>query len=62
MYLGGRRQHACGDVVVDLDGGLSHDITQWLHVLVKILQLLVDHRTKDTLDLTSLIDKNKGEK
>ena len=54
VYLSGCGQHACGDVVIDLYGGLSHDVSQWLHILVKVLQLLVDHGAKDALDLAGL--------
>ena len=54
VYLSGCGQHACGDVVIDLYGGLGHDVSQWLHILVKVLQLLVDHGAKDALDLAGL--------
>ena len=60
MYFGGGGEHASGDVVVDLDGGLGHDIPEGLHVLVKVLQLLVDHRTEDALDL-ALLGKERRE-
>ena len=55
MYLGRRGEHACGDELVDLNGGLGHELCQWLHVLVKVLQLLADHRAKDATDLTVLL-------
>ena len=51
-------QHASGDEVVDLDGGLSHEVSQWLHVFVEILQLLVDHSAKYPSDL-ALLNTNK---
>ena len=54
VYLGGSGEHAVGDVVVDLNGGLRHDVPQWLHILIEVLQLLVDHGTKDALDLAGL--------
>ena len=58
VYLGGSGQHAGGDGVVDLDGGLGHDVSQGFDVLVEVLQLLVDHCAKDALDLTLLYREN----
>jgi len=62
VYFGGGGEHACGDVVVDLDGGLGHDVPKGLHILIKVLQLLIDHCAKDALDLALLgeVGKEKG--
>ena len=55
--LCGGGKHVCGDEVIDLNGCLGHDVSQWLHIFIKVLQLLVDHRTKNTFDLTCLNGK-----
>ena len=54
MDLGGGWQHARRDIVIDLNGGISHDITQWFNIFIKVLQLLVDHGTKDSFNLALL--------
>ena len=51
MDLGGCGQEALHDAVVQFDGGLRHDVANGLHLLLKVLQLLVDHAAKDSLDL-----------
>ena len=43
-----------GDEVIDLDGGSRQEVSEWLDILIEILQLLVDHCSKDSLDLTLL--------
>ena len=40
--------------VIHLNGRLSHDISNRLHLFLKILQFLVDHAAKDSLDLRLL--------
>ena len=60
MYFGGGGEHAYGDIVVDLDGGLGHNVSKGLYVLVKVLQLLADHCTKDAFDLALLGEVGKG--
>ena len=52
--LSWRGQEAVDDGVVHFNGGLCHDGTNWLHFLLEVLQFLVDHRTKDPLDLRLL--------
>ena len=47
-------KHPCGDEVIDVNSSLCHGVAKGLHILVKILQLLVDHGPKDTTDLTFL--------
>ena len=54
MDLGGGWQHARRDIVIDLNGSISHDITQWFDIFIKVLQLLVDHGTKDSFNLALL--------
>ena len=54
MYLGWSGEHACGDEVVDLDGGLGHGVPERLHIFIKVLQLLVDHGAKNSANLTLL--------
>jgi len=63
VYFGGDGEHACGDIVVDLDGGLGHNVLKGLDILVKVLQLLMDHCVKDVLDLALLgeVAKEEGE-
>ena len=51
VYLGGCGQEARHHTVVHLDGGLGHDVADRLHLLLEVLQLLVDHAAKDSLDL-----------
>ena len=54
VYLCWSGQHASRDEVINLNGGSCHQVSKWLHVLVKILELLIYHCAKDTLDLTLL--------
>lgn len=61
VYLGGRGQEAGDGRVVELQGGLGQDRTYRLHLLLKLLQLLVDHSTIDTLDLRLLERERRGE-
>ena len=60
VYFCGGRKHTCGDKIINLDGGLGHDIPKGLHILIKILQFLVDHRAKYPFDLALLGDQGKG--
>ena len=52
--LGRRRQKLGDDGSVHLDGGQRHDVTNWFHLLLEVLKLLVDHGAKYTLDLRFL--------
>lgn len=36
---------------------LCHYITQWLHIFLKVLQLLINHCSKNTFDLTLLFQR-----
>ena len=60
MYFCWGREHTCGDEIINLNGGLGHDIPKGLHIFIKILQLLVDHRAKYPFDLALLGDQGKG--
>lgn len=55
VYLGGCGQELLDDRLVHLDGGLSHDVSDRLHLLLKVLKLLVDHAAEDSLDLGLLL-------
>ena len=54
MDLGGSWQEALDDFVIQLDRALRHDVTDWLHFLLEVHQLLVDHASEDALDLRLL--------
>ena len=58
MYFCGGWEHASGDEVIYLNGGLSHHISQWFDILIKVLKLLTDHCAKYALDLTLLCNEN----
>ena len=51
VYLGGCWQEACRDGIVHVYCCFRHHVTDWLQLLLKILQVLVDHCAKDPLDL-----------
>ena len=53
--LGWCWQEPADNGLVHLNGGLGHDFTNWLHLLLKVLQLLVDHGAKDPFDLGLLV-------
>ncbi|RUS76207.1 hypothetical protein EGW08_016014, partial [Elysia chlorotica] len=53
--LGRGGEEPLHDGVVHLDGRLRHDVADGLHLLLKVLQLLVDHAAKDSLDLRLLM-------
>lgn len=55
MYLGGCGQELLDDRLVHLNSGLGHDVSDRLHLLLKVLKLLVDHAAKDSLDLGLLL-------
>ena len=52
--LGGSWQEALDDFVIQLDRALRHDVTNRLHFLLEVHQLLVDHASEDALDLRLL--------
>ena len=54
VYLGGGRQEALCDRVVHVYRSLSQYVSDRLQFLLKVLEVLVDHRAKDTLDLRLL--------
>ena len=54
MYLSGSREHTCGDVVINLNSSICHYVSKWFDIFIEILQLLVDHGTKDSFDLALL--------
>ena len=54
VNLGGSGQKARCDRVVHFNGGISHGVSYWLQFFVKVLQLLIDQGTKDSLDLRFL--------
>jgi len=43
MYFGGRRQETGGNLVIHFYRRLGHYLTDWLQLLLEILQLLADH-------------------
>ena len=51
VYLGWCRQETCYYGIIHLYGSLSHDVTNGFDFLLKVCKLLVDHASKDTLDL-----------
>lgn len=55
VYLGGCGQELLDNRLVHLNGGLGHDVSDRLHLLLKVLKLLVDHAAKDSLDLGLLL-------
>ena len=60
MYFGGSGQHSSGYERVQFNSGPGHDLSQRLHLLSKVLQLLVDHGAKYSLDLTLLQKGREG--
>lgn len=52
--LGRCGEEAGHDGIINLDGGLGHHISDRLHLLLEVLQLLVNHGAEDPLDLRFL--------
>lgn len=59
VYFCRGREHTCGDKIINFNGGLGHDISEGFHILIKVLQLLVDHCAKYPFDLALLGDQEK---
>ena len=49
------------DGLVDLQGGLRHDVSDGFDIFLKVLQLLVDHGAEDADDLRVLFTKKVSE-
>lgn len=57
--FGGGGEEFLDHRLVHFNGGLCHDVSDRLHLLLKVLQFLIDHAAKDSLDL-SFLKWNKG--
>lgn len=51
VYLGWCGKKGCRDSVIQIQSGLSHNLSSRLHFLLKALQPLVDHGAVDAFDL-----------
>lgn len=60
VYLGRSRQEIGRNSRVEFKCGLSQNISNWLHILLEVLQFLVDHCAEDASDLGLLQTHTHG--
>lgn len=51
MYLGGSGEKISRNSRVEFECGLGQNVSNWLHILLEVLQFLVDHCAEDAPDL-----------
>lgn len=51
VYLGGSGEKISRNSRVEFECGLGQNVSNWLHILLEVLQFLVDHCAKDAPDL-----------